>query len=63
RAGEELFVWTVRHKNTNLTLTAEKAWCRDSMSGFLFTHEVTLVLSNEQTQEFRGCGRFLGFEY
>jgi uncharacterized membrane protein len=58
-AGEELFVWTTRHENTDLTLTAETAWCRDSMSGFLFTHKVTLVLSDGVTGEFRGCGRFL----
>lgn len=61
-ASDELFVWTTRHENINLTVTAEKTWCRDTMSGFLFTHQVTVVLSNSEQRELNGCGRFLGSE-
>lgn len=61
--GEELAVWTTSHENSILTLTAEKAWCRDTMSGFLFTHEVTVQYDSGGETEFRGCGRFLVGEY
>ncbi|PWN06633.1 copper resistance protein NlpE N-terminal domain-containing protein [Rhodohalobacter mucosus] len=61
-AGDELFVWTTRHNSINMTVTAEKNWCTDTMSGFLFTHQVTVVLNNSEQRELRGCGRFLGNE-
>jgi uncharacterized membrane protein len=40
-----------------LELTYSEEFCRDSMSGFLFTHTVTMQYDNEPQQ--RGCGRFL----
>lgn len=40
-----------------LQLEIIEEFCRDSMSGFLFTHTVTLQFDGEDEQ--RGCGRFL----
>jgi len=59
---EEISIWTVLHENTTLTVTAEKSWCRDTMSGFLFTHEVQVEFDSDKETEHRGCGRFLNSE-
>lgn len=40
-----------------LQLDISNEYCRDSMSGFLFTHTVTLQFDDGNEQ--RGCGRFL----
>ena len=40
-----------------LQLEMNEEFCRDSMSGFLFTHTVTIQLDGEDEQI--GCGRFL----
>lgn len=40
-----------------LELDISNEYCRDSMSGFLFTHTVTLQFDDGDEQ--RGCGRFL----
>lgn len=39
-----------------LELAVSDEYCRDSMSGFLFTHTVTLQFEGDEQ---RGCGRFL----
>jgi uncharacterized membrane protein len=41
----------------NMLITIKKEYCRDTMSGFLFTHTVSIQLNDEQ--EFKGCGRYL----
>jgi uncharacterized membrane protein len=40
-----------------LNVAVIKEYCRDTMSGFLFTHAVTVQLNGDR--EMRGCGRFL----
>jgi uncharacterized membrane protein len=40
-----------------LTMIVKDTYCRDSMSGFLFTHTVTLQKDGEP--DLHGCGRFL----
>ncbi|NBC25820.1 MAG: hypothetical protein GVY08_03095 [Bacteroidetes bacterium] len=42
--------------NSRLEATAEKEYCRDTMSGFIFTHAVTVTMNGETTT---GCGRSL----
>lgn len=39
-----------------MELTAQKQLCQDSMSGFLFTHTVSVSIDDE---ELTGCGRYL----
>lgn len=43
--------------STDFEISIAEDFCRDSMSGFLFTHTVTLKIGDGT--EMRGCGRFL----
>lgn len=49
--------WTAGGESGSLVLTADQNWCRDSMSGFLFTHSILAEM--DDGTELRGCGRFL----
>lgn len=42
--------------NSRLEATAEKEYCRDTMSGFIFTHVVSVTMDGERRT---GCGRSL----
>ncbi|PKD45014.1 copper resistance protein NlpE N-terminal domain-containing protein [Rhodohalobacter barkolensis] len=44
------------YSNETLQLNVSSGYCRDSMSGFLFTHKVTLQINS---RELSGCGRYL----
>lgn len=41
----------------SLKITIHENYCRDSMSGFLFTHAVTIQLNQDEVMS--GCGRYL----
>lgn len=49
--------YRVETNSDRVTMIVEKTYCRDSMSGFLFTHTVTLQQNGEP--DLHGCGRFL----
>lgn len=50
-------VFTATSGSDIIMLTAEKTYCIDSMSGFLFTHTVTLEIPGRDSLS--GCGMFL----
>lgn len=55
--NEDSIIWRAESHTGTLVMTATQSWCRDTMSGFLFTHKVTVQA--EELGELRGCGRFL----
>lgn len=55
--NEDSIIWRAESQPGTLVMTATQSWCRDTMSGFLFTHTVTVQA--EELGELRGCGRFL----
>ncbi|TVR29352.1 MAG: hypothetical protein EA390_09920 [Balneolaceae bacterium] len=53
----ENFEFSAELESAILNVAVKKEYCRDTMSGFLFTHTVTVQLDGDR--EMRGCGRFL----
>lgn len=49
--------WDLESDGHTLRISIEEEPCRDTMSGFLFTHAVTIQLDGEN--EMNGCGKFL----
>lgn len=56
-ADREHLEFSVELQSATLNVNIKKEYCRDTMSGFLFTHRVIVHLDGEG--EMRGCGRFL----
>jgi len=56
-ADRENFEFSAELELATLNVTVKKEYCRDTMSGFLFTHAVTIQLNGDR--EMKGCGRFL----
>jgi uncharacterized membrane protein len=52
-----LMRWHTENQYGNVTLTVQEKYCRDTMSGFLFTHTVTIRKNGGS--EMQGCGRYL----
>lgn len=53
---EETTDETTTYQNDELSISYTPAFCRDSMSGFLFTHKVTV---NIEDRTLNGCGKYL----
>jgi uncharacterized membrane protein len=49
--------WYTENRYGSVTLTVQEKYCRDTMSGFLFTHTVTIMKNGGS--EMHGCGRYL----
>lgn len=57
--NEESVTWRADRNSGSLVMTVTRTWCRDSMSGFLFSHEVLVQSEDESIGELKGCGKFL----
>jgi uncharacterized membrane protein len=57
QSNGNLKIWQANLESGTLIMTVEETYCRDTMSGFLFTHNVTVQLNGQY--EMTGCGRFL----
>ncbi len=53
----DLKYWHTENQYGSVQLTVKERYCRDSMSGFLFTHTVTIRKNGGA--ELQGCGRYL----
>lgn len=49
--------WNLETNGHSAEISIKKETCRDSMSGFLFTHSLTIQFHDED--EMSGCGKFL----
>lgn len=54
--ADSLHVYHAENDNRSLTMTIEEKYCRDSMSGFLFTHTVKIDPDRSERNELQGCG-------
>ncbi len=45
--------------STNIIVRVEDSYCQDSMSGYLFSETVTVLLQNGKSDTLKGCGLFL----
>ena len=54
----DTLIYNTEMEEDRMRIAIKKEYCRDSMSGFLFTHTVSIQLNGEQ--ELKGCGRYLG---
>jgi uncharacterized membrane protein len=55
-----LQVYHAENDERSLTMTIEEKYCRDSMSGFLFTHIVKIDPVWSEGNELKGCGSVPG---
>ncbi len=50
------FEFSIRKNSSDINIEVNEGYCIDSMSGFLFTHSLTLF---ENGKAFYGCGKYL----
>lgn len=50
-------MYRAEEDDKRIEISVSPGYCRDSMSGVLFTHRVSVQLNEQQTM--RGCGRYL----